>query len=138
MMFILIGTSLATTGGVPVVGTAEQIIGFPLIDGNVHSYRTDPNYFRLFPLIPSYPGYSAYGVWIYNNTNQNISAQVIGNLDVTGNLPDYAIGSLTTVNAGKAALLALAPYNSPTPYLGLQIQAAATPVVGTVKAVNVA
>jgi hypothetical protein len=131
-MFILVGTSLATTGGVPAAGTAEQVIGFQLRDTSVHTYRTDPQYFRLLNIFPSAPPYSSLGVWVYNSTDQQVSVQLIGNIDQTQSFPDYSIGSSFTTNSGQANLAVYSVDQVVSPYIGVQLSASTAPSSGSV------
>ena len=65
---------------------------FPLRDTNTHTYRTDPNYILLVPLLKHY---DEYAVWVYNGTNQTVNVQVIGNVTNDQSYPDYTIGSVS-------------------------------------------
>ena len=114
-------------------GRALVIVNaFPLLDTNVHSYRTDPSYISIVPMLKHY---DEYAVWVYNGTNQTVNAQVIGNVTNDQSYPDYTIGSAYTVGPGAANMYVLAEDTALTPFVSLQISANTAPTSGYVYAV---
>jgi hypothetical protein len=105
---------------------------FPLRDTNVHTYRTDPSYISLAPMLKRY---DEYAVWVYNGTNQAINAQVIGNVTNDQSYPDYTIGSAYTVASSAANMYVLAEDVALTPFISLSISANTAPTSGYVYAV---
>jgi hypothetical protein len=93
---------------------------FPLRDTNAHSYRTDPSYISLAPLLKRY---DVYAVWVYNGTDQTINAQVIGNVTNDQSYPDYTIGSAYTVASGGVNMYVLAEGAALTPFVSLTVSA---------------
>jgi len=102
---------------------------FPLRDTNVHSYRTDPSYISLAPMLKHY---DEYAVWVYNGTNQTINAQVIGNVTNDQSYPDYAIGQQGTLSASAADIYVFSTESAFTPFVSAQISAASAPTSGSV------
>lgn len=111
--------------------------GYPLRDTNVHNYRTDPNYFSIRQIIGRIRIYGSFGVWVYNNTNQTVSVQLIGNVSNDQAYPDYTIGSPQSVSPGNTALITFSITDVTTPFLGVQISASTAPTSGYVSAVLV-
>jgi len=105
---------------------------FPLRDTNTHSYRTDPSYISLAPMLKHY---EEYAVWVYNGTNQTVNVQVIGNVTNDQSYPDYTIGSAYTVASDGVNMYVLAVENALTPFVSLQISANTAPTSGAVYAV---
>ena len=102
---------------------------FPLRDTNVHTYRTDPSYISLAPLLKRY---DEYAVWVYNGTNQTVNVQVIGNVTNDQSYPDYLIGSAYSVNPGDADMYVLSVESALTPFVSVQISANIAPTSGYV------
>jgi len=114
-------------------GRALVIVNaFPLRDTNVHTYRTDPSYISIAPLLKHY---DEYAVWVYNGTNQTVNVQAIGNVTNDQSYPDYTIGSAYTVNPGYANMYVLAEDAALTPFVSIQVSANTTPTSGYVYAV---
>ena len=114
-------------------GRALVIVNaFPLLDTNVHSYRTDPNYISIEPMLKRY---EEYAVWVYNGTNQTINVQVIGNVTNDQSYPDYAIGQQETLSAGASNIYVFSAESAFTPFVSAQISAASAPTSGSVYAV---
>ena len=105
---------------------------FPLRDTNVHSYRTDPSYISLAPMLKHY---DEYAVWVFNGTNQTINVQVIGNVTNDQSYPDYAIGQQETLSAGASNIYVFSAESAFTPFVSAQVTAASTPTSGSVYAV---
>jgi len=105
---------------------------FPLRDTNVHTYRTDPSYISLAPMLKRY---DEYAVWVYNGTNQTVNAQVIGNVTNDQSYPDYAIGQQETLSAGASNIYVFSAEFAFTPFVSAQITAASAPTSGSVYAV---
>jgi len=105
---------------------------FPLRDTNTHSYRTDPSYISLAPLLKHY---DEYAVWVYNGTNQAVNAQVIGNVTNDQSYPDYTIGSAYTVGSGASDMYVLSVESALTPFVSVQVSAGVAPTSGAVYAV---
>jgi hypothetical protein len=105
---------------------------FPLRDMNVHSYRTNPSYISIAPMLKRY---DEYAVWVYNGTNQTVNAQVIGNVTNDQSYPDYAIGQQETLSAGAANIYVFSAEFAFTPFVSAQISAASAPSSGSVYAV---
>ena len=108
---------------------------FPLRDTNTHTYRTDPSYISLAPLLKHY---DEYAVWVYNGTNQTVNIQVIGNVTNDQSYPDYAIGSAYSVNSGYADMYVLSVESALTPFVSVQVSAGVAPTSGAVYAVVIA
>ena len=104
----------------------------PLRDTNVHSYRTDPSYMSLAPMLKRY---DEYAVWVYNGTNQTINVQVIGNVTNDQSYPDYAIGQQETLSAGASNIYVFSAESAFTPFVSARISAASAPTFGSVYAV---
>jgi len=114
-------------------GRALVIVNaFPLRDTNTHTYRTDPSYISLAPMLKRY---DEYAVWVYNGTNQTVNVQVIGNVTNDQSYPDYTIGSAYTVGSGAANMYVLAEDAALTPFVSFQISANTAPTSGYVYAV---
>jgi hypothetical protein len=105
---------------------------FPLRDTNTHTYRTDPSYISLAPMLKHY---DEYAVWVYNGTNQTVNVQVIGNVTNDQSYPDYTIGSAYTVNPGDADMYVLPVESTLTPFVSVQVSAGTAPTSGAVYAV---
>jgi len=105
---------------------------FPLRDTNVHSYRTDPSYISLAPMLKHY---DEYAVWVFNGTNQTVNVQVIGNVTNDQSYPDYAIGQQETLSAGASNIYVFSAGSAFTPFVSAQISAASAPTSGSVYAV---
>jgi hypothetical protein len=105
---------------------------FPLRDTNVHTYRTDPSYISLAPMLKHY---DEYAVWVFNGTNQTINVQVIGNVTNDQSYPDYTIGSAYTVGAAFANMYSFSAETALTPFVSVQISANTAPTSGAVYAV---
>jgi len=114
-------------------GRALVIVNaFPLRDTNAHSYRTDPSYISLAPLLKHY---DEYAVWVYNGTNQTVNVQVIGNVTNDQSYPDYLIGSTYSVDSGDADMYVLSIESALTPFVSVQVSAGVAPTSGAVYAV---
>jgi len=114
-------------------GRALVIVNaFPLRDTNVHTYRTDPSYISLAPLLKHY---DEYAVWVFNGTNQTVNAQAIGNVTNDQSYPDYTIGSAYTVASDGVNMYVLAESAALTPFVSLQVSANTAPTSGYVYAV---
>lgn len=109
-----------------------MVNAFPLRDTNVHSYRTDPSYISLAPMLKRC---DEYAVWVYNGTNQTINVQVIGNVTNDQSYPDYTIGSAYTVSSGAASMYVFPVESALTPFISIQVSANAAPTSGYVYAV---
>jgi len=105
---------------------------FPLRDTNTHTYRTDPNYILLVPLLKHY---DEYAVWVYNGTNQTVNVQVIGNVTNDQSYPDYTIGSAYTVAMTSTNMYVLREDVALTPFVSLSVSANTAPTSGSVYAV---
>ena len=105
---------------------------FPLLDTNVHTYRTDPSYISIAPMLKHY---DEYAVWVYNGTNQAVNAQVIGNVTNDQSYPDYTIGSAYTVGSGASDMYVLSVESALTPFVSVQVSAGVAPTSGAVYAV---
>jgi len=103
-----------------------------LRDTNTHTYRTDPNYILLVPLLKHYDEYAA---WVYNGTNQTVNVQVIGNVTNDQSYPDYTIGSTYTVAMTSTNMYVLAEDVALTPFVSLSVSANTAPTSGSVYAV---
>jgi len=114
-------------------GRALVIVNaFPLRDTNVHTYRTDPSYISLAPMLKRY---DEYAVWVYNGTNQTVNAQVIGNVTNDQSYPDYLIGSAYSVGSGDSDMYVLSVESALTPFVSVQVSANTAPTSGAVYAV---
>ncbi len=131
-MSLSLGFSVLVGQSSGVAYTPELVSGFQLRDTNVHSYRTDPQYFRVINIFPSVPPYSSFGVWIYNSTNQSVSVQLIGNIDSTQSFPDYTIGSAVSVSSGQTVMAVYPIDQVASPYIGVQLSASTAPTSGSV------
>ena len=105
---------------------------FPLRDTNTHTYRTDPNYISLVPLLKHY---DEYAVWVYNGTNQTVNVQVVGNVTNDQSYPDYTIGSAYTVATTSTNMYVLAADMALTPFVSLSVSANTAPTSGIIYAV---
>jgi hypothetical protein len=106
---------------------------YPLRDINVHSYRTDPNYFSIVQIGNEIEPVMAYAVFIYNTTNQNISVQTIVNVDATQTYPDILFGGAYTVNSSGGDGWFVQDFQSyPVEYISYQVSASVAPTTGYV------
>jgi len=113
-------------------GRALVIVNaFPLLDTNVHTYKTDPSYISLAPMLRHY---EEYAVWVYNGTNQTVNAQVIGNVTNDQSYPDYTIGSAYSVGSGDSDMYVLSTESALTPFVSVQVSAGVAPTSGAVYA----
>jgi len=111
-------------------GRALVIVNaFPLLDTNAHTYRTDPSYISLAPMLKHY---NEYAVWVFNGTNQAVNVQVIGNVTNDQSYPDYLIGSAYTVGSGDADMYVLSVESALTPFVSVQVSANTAPASGYV------
>ncbi len=114
-------------------GRAFVIVNaLPLRDTSTHSYRTDPSYMSLAPMLKRY---DEYAVWVYNGTDQAINVQVIGNVTNDQSYPDYTIGSSYTESSGAASMYVFPVDNAFTPFVSIQVSANTTPTSGYIYAV---
>jgi len=119
--------ALYDTGRALVIADA-----FPLRDTNTHTYRTDPSYISLAPLLKHY---DEYAVWVFNRTDQTVNVQVIGNVTNDQSYPDYTIGSSYTVGAAFANMYSFSTGTALTPFVSVQVSANTAPTSGAVYAV---
>jgi len=105
---------------------------YPLRDTNIHSYRTDPNYFSIVQMGNEIKPVIAYAVFIYNTTDQNISVQAIVNVDTTQTYPDILFGNAYTVNSSGDGWFVENFQNYPVEYISYQVSASTAPTMGYV------
>ena len=105
---------------------------YPLRDTNVHSYRTDPNYFSIVQIGNEIEPVIAYAVFIYNTTDQNISVQTIINVDNAQTYPDISFGGAYTVNSGGDGWFVQDFQSYPVEYISYQVSASTVPTTGYV------
>jgi hypothetical protein len=103
---------------------------YPLRDTNVHSYRTDPNYFSIVQIGNEIEPVISYAVFIYNTTDQNISVQAIVNVDTTQTYPDILFGNPYTVNSGGDGWFVENFQSYPVEYISYQVSASTAPTIG--------
>lgn len=111
---------------------------FSISDTKVHSYRTDPNSIPILAIGDQRPALQAFSIWIHNTTDQVLTASVIGNIDGTGNYPDYTIdvsgAESIAVNPGDTQLIVYEMSRYATEYVSLQVQFATAPTKGYITA----
>jgi hypothetical protein len=116
------------TGWVQDYLLAQMIIS----DTNTHTYLTDPynkntGYgIKLLPVGTQIPSIKSWSVAIYNNSNQTLTAQLLGSINELPNLP-YQIGSSVSINSGQVSLLVPSPEPFPSPYVSVQLSFSTAP-----------
>jgi len=121
---------------------ATLIANISITDTSTHTYRTDPynqktnTGIMLLDLLHRDPRPEVIGIFVYNNENQQLTAQVIENMDNSGNFPDINLGSSTPVSAGDATKLLI--YTSgtnatPVDFLSIALSFATAPTTGNVQ-----
>jgi len=106
---------------------------YPLRDTNIHSYRTDPNYFSIVQIGNEIESVVAYAVFISNTTDQNISVQTIINVDNKQTYPDILFGGAYTVNGNGGDGWFVQNFQSyPVEYISYQVSANVAPTTGYV------
>ncbi len=103
-----------------------------ITDTSVHTYLTDPYNLntgygiKILPVGTQIPSIKSWSVAIYNNSNQTLTAQLLGSIDELTNIP-YQIGSSASINSGQVTLLVPSPQPFPTPYVSLQLSFSTVP-----------
>jgi len=113
------------------IGNARILVNqLPLRDTNTHTYSTDPNYISIQQIVGGTAKIKAYSIWIYNDTNQTITMQVIGNVTNDGAYPNYTIGSSYTVVANSPNMFTVAMSGALSPFISVSISASTAPTAG--------
>lgn len=75
---------------------------------------------------------TSYLIMVYNGGNQNLTVQLIGNIDATQKYPDYNMGNAYTVPAGASIGIPLNFADYPINYASVALSYTTAPTSGSV------